>query len=87
MGGIIQTATGNGHVQVGGKIETGAGARIGGVHIGREVITVEEGQAIWQSNDRDLVELIALLRDYGTPKMLAELRDKLLQVKKAVEGG
>lgn len=84
--GVHQVATGNGHVQVGGSVRASGGSRIGGVHAGRDMLTVQEKGATWQSADKDLLEVVNLLRDYGSPKLIAELRNKLLQVKKAVEG-
>lgn len=34
----------------------------------------------------NLADLVELLKDYGTPKMIDDLREKLLRIKKMVEG-
>mgnify|MGYP006948910149 CR=1 FL=1 len=73
-GGINQVAHGNGHVQVGGGISTGAGTRIGGIH-GSDHEPVSD----------DLAEVCDLLQKYASKAFLKGLKEKLLKIKELTE--
>ncbi|MEZ4598866.1 MAG: helix-turn-helix transcriptional regulator [Syntrophotaleaceae bacterium] len=57
------------------EVEPGSGCRL----------TVREGETFWHSDNPDLLEILNLLREYGSPKLLREIKEKLLRVKRAVE--
>lgn len=61
--------------------------RVGGVHSDREAFTLRDEPVIYKPNNPDLIEILDLLRDYGSPKILEEIKTKLLAIKKLVEGG
>lgn len=78
-----QIQIGNGQIQAGGGIFTSGSGRIAGSQLnggGASSTRLDE------TRTSDMKELILLLENYGTPKLLADLREKLLQIKKMVEG-
>lgn len=80
---IVQSIKGDGNMQAGG----GGEIRIRGR---RKVEGAREEEVRWCSAapaGGNLADLVELLKDYGTPKMIDDLRDKLLRIKKMVEGG
>jgi transcriptional regulator with XRE-family HTH domain len=84
-------ATGDGIVQAGGKISASGGSRIGGVHRVERVVQVRENsEPVWIAADHphkdDIEEIFRLLKLYGSPAVIRELKEKLLRIKAAVEG-
>lgn len=81
-----QVATGDGNIQAGGSVRSSGGIQ---VRSKRKVEGAREEEVRWTSTapaGGNLADLVELLKDYGTPKMIDDLRDKLLRIKKMVEG-
>ena len=82
-----QIATGNGHVQIGGKV-SGQGVVIGNRARGHSKVN-DSAKTQWPMADHpmqaDILEICKLLEDYGTPKLLKEIRDKLIKIKDAMK--
>ena len=77
-GGVSLVATGDGIVQAGGKISG-------------KVIQVRQGsEPVWIKDDHplkdDIEEIFQLLKLYGSPKVIQEIKERLLRIKAAVEG-
>lgn len=89
--GIHQVANGNGHIMVGGAM---SGQIVGGgVNTKQSDVnfSVKEPRADCcpippTSSKKDLEEIYALLCEYGSPKFLQELKAKLIQIKKVMDG-
>lgn len=78
VNGMGHYNTGDGNIQVGGGISSGASIHIGGK---------SHGAAAPQPEEADLAEIIQLIRDIGAPKpFLADLKQRLLAIKKAMYG-
>jgi hypothetical protein len=72
--GISQIATGNGHIQVGGS------------NISGQIIRGNRNSAVTEKPMRsELEEVCQLLRNYGNPKLIDEIKQRLLKIKNAME--
>ena len=88
--GVHQVANGNGHIMVGGAL---SGQIVGGVNTRQSGVSFssKESRGAYcpvplAAAKKDLEEIYALLCEYGSPKFLQELKDKLLQIKKIMDG-
>lgn len=83
---IVQTINGDGNMQAAGGIGERGEIRARGRRL---IGGAREEEVHWSSaapTGGPLADLIELLKDYGTPKMIDDLREKLLRIKKMVEG-
>ena len=83
---IVQSINGDGNLQAARDIQGRGEARVRGRRL---VGGTREEEISWSSAapaGGPLADLVELLKDYGTPKMIDDLREKLLRIKKMVEG-
>lgn len=80
-------ASGNGHIQIGGRVQ-GQGIVFNNGSNGNSRIN-EGAKNTWSGDARpvgeELEEVYKLLADYGTPKLIEEIKQRLLKIKNAME--